>query len=338
MVNPVSRVPVALKQTLNILHLEELDENVLNNLSMCHSKYLSPSDEGVILIDTGSINSENIEIVFDSGCFKSVIPQSLVKKSRLESIPYRNCGFVANDVKIDIFGATVNTPFRYKNTFTNMSYIILPRHNILLGMDWLALNNATINFGTRTICFKDDPAIIHNIKNDSVESDLKQPYLNTLDHADDELDNPMEESWSEFSNSMKIKPSFDDVDTDLTDPKDIIRVEEFLTKNAALFAASAGELEEPCSILEYHIETTDEKPISFKPYGRSAFEDDLLDKDVEEMLKAKIIEPSNSPYGFQGFYVRKIDPDHVKQAAKTLAEKQKDRRPTIYRFCELPSY
>ena len=93
-----------------------------------------------------------------------------------------------------------------------------------------------------------------------------------------------------------------------------------------LSAASAGDLEEPCSILEYHIETTDEKPISFKPYGRSAFEDDLLDKDVEEMLKAKIIEPSNSPYGFQGFYVRKIDPDHVKQAAMTLADKQKDRR------------
>ena len=44
------------------------------------------------------------------------------------------------------------------------------------------------------------------------------------------------------------------------------------------------------------------------------------------MLKANIIEPSNSPYGFQGFYVRKIDPDHIKQAAKTLADKQKDRR------------
>ena len=53
-------------------NLKELDENVLNNLSLCHSKYLSPSDEGIILIDTGSILSKNIEIVFDSGCFKSV--------------------------------------------------------------------------------------------------------------------------------------------------------------------------------------------------------------------------------------------------------------------------
>jgi hypothetical protein len=52
------RVPIALKQTLNVLNLKELDENVLNNLSLCHSKYLSPSDEGVILIDTGSILSK----------------------------------------------------------------------------------------------------------------------------------------------------------------------------------------------------------------------------------------------------------------------------------------
>jgi len=67
------------------------------------------------------------------------------------------------------------------------------------------------------------------------------------------------------------------------------------------FATGAGDLGGPCSILENYKETTDERPIYFKPYGRSAFEDDLLDKDVIEMLKAKIIEPSNSPYGFQGF-------------------------------------
>ena len=52
-----------------------------------------------------------------------------------------------------------------------MSFIILPRHNILLGMDWLALNNAPINFGNRTICFKDDPEICHDIKNEVLEKD-----------------------------------------------------------------------------------------------------------------------------------------------------------------------
>ena len=123
---------------------------------------------------------------------------------------------MANDVKIDIFGATINTTFKYKNTLTNMSFIILPRHNILLGMDWLALNDATINFGTRSICFKDDQEIIHDIKKDVLKNDSNQLCLNTLDHANDELDDPIEESWSEYSNSLKIKPSFEEVETDLT--------------------------------------------------------------------------------------------------------------------------
>ena len=225
------RVPIALKQTLNVLNLKKLDDNVLNNLSLCHSKYFSPSDESIILIETGSILYKNIEIVFDSGCFKSVIPEKFFKSSGLECIPYRNCGFVANDVEIDIYGATINTPFRYKNTLTNMSFIILPRHNILLGMDWLSLNNATINFGARTMCFDEEPEIIHNITNESVKTDSKRSCLNTLDQANDDLDNPIEESWSEFSNSLKIIPSFEDVDTDLTNPNDIEKLREFLTKN-----------------------------------------------------------------------------------------------------------
>ena len=52
-------------------------------------------------------------------------------------------------------------------------------------------------------------------------------------------------------------------------------VKEVLTQNSALFAESTDDLEETFSILEYHIETPDEQPISFKAYGRSAFEDDL---------------------------------------------------------------
>ena len=115
----------------------------------------------------------------------------------------------------------------------------------------------------------------------------------------------------------------------MTEPNDIKRVKEFLEINIPLFASSAEDLAAPCSVLEYHIETINEKPINLRPYGRSVFENDLLDRDVDIMLKANIVEPSNSPYAFQAFYVRKVDIDKVKQAAKTLAEKQLDRRLVI---------
>jgi hypothetical protein len=226
--------------------------------------------------------SKNIEVIFDCGCFKSVIPESFVKSSGLDCISYRNCGFVANDVKIEIFGATVNTLFKYKNTVTNMSFIILPRHNILLGMDWLSLNNATINFGTRTICFKEEPFTFHNIINDSLKNYSNQLCLSTLDQTNDKIDKPMEEPP-------------DKVDNELTDPNEIKRFKEF-------FSIVTKDLEKSNCILEYYIETTDQKPVSFEPYGRSIFEKELLNKDVDKMIRANIIEPDDSIEGFWSEY------------------------------------
>jgi hypothetical protein len=152
-----------------------------------------------------------------------------------------------------------------------MSFIILPRHNILLGMDWLALNNATINFGTRNFRFKDDPEIIHDIKTDSLKNDSNKLCLNTLDYAKIELCDHIEETCSEYSNPLKIIPSFEDVEADLTNSKDSMNIKKSLTKNLALFPVSADVLEETCSILEHHIETIDQKPISFEPNNRSTF-------------------------------------------------------------------
>jgi len=304
LVKSVGQVPVSLKQTLNVINLRELDKYVLDNLSLCHSKYLSPFDKGVILIDSGSIFSKNIEVIFDCGCFKSVIPESFVKSSGLDCISYRNCGFVANDVKIEIFGATVNTPFKYKNTLTNMSFIILPRHNILLGMDWLSLNNATINFGTRTICFKEEPDTFHNIINDSLKNDSNQFCLSTLDQTNDKIYKPMEEPP-------------DKVDNELTDPNEIKRFKEF-------FSIVTKDLEKSNCILEYFIDTNDQKPVSFEPYGRSVFEKELLNKDVEEMIKANIIEP-----GQYDLFIRKINPDQENQIAISLSDKQMNNRLAI---------
>jgi hypothetical protein len=126
-----------------------------------------------------------------------------------------------------------------------------------------------------------------------------------------EPDDSIEGFWSEYSNFLKLKTSFEEVEIDLTNPNDIRMVKEFLTQNSDLFAESTDDLEENFSILKYHIVTTDEKTTSFKPYGRSAFDDDLLDKDVVEMLKANIIEPSNSPFSVQGFFLHKVDPEVI---------------------------
>ena len=60
-----------------------------------------------------------------------------------------------NDKQLETQGATLRTPFRFKQTMTYMSFIILPRKNILLGMDWLTVNKASIDCGERTVIFND---------------------------------------------------------------------------------------------------------------------------------------------------------------------------------------
>ena len=60
-----------------------------------------------------------------------------------------------NDKQLEIQGATIRTPFRFKHTMTYMSFIILPRKNILLGMDWLTVNKASIDCGERKVIFND---------------------------------------------------------------------------------------------------------------------------------------------------------------------------------------
>ena len=99
--------------------------------------------------------NHDIDLLFDTGCIQSVIPQDFVEKHK---IPYDKCqgfGFVANNIKISIIGITHPIPFYYFDTCTTMKFIILPRHNILVGMDWFISNKASITPYTRSIEFNE---------------------------------------------------------------------------------------------------------------------------------------------------------------------------------------
>lgn len=50
------------------------------------------------------------------------------------------------------------------------------------------------------------------------------------------------------------------------------------------------------TLIEHHIDTKDAKPISQKQYPLSPAMQQHLNKEIDEMLKLKVIEPSNSPW------------------------------------------
>ena len=133
---------------LGILEVRQNSSSVLDN-------YRQPDNSTSPISDFGTIGSEKVEIIFDTGCFKSVIPSYLVQKLNLKQVPYQLSALSPNDKQLETQGATLRTPFRFKQTMTYMSFIILPRKNILLGMDWLTVNKASIDCGERTVIFND---------------------------------------------------------------------------------------------------------------------------------------------------------------------------------------
>ena len=80
-------------------------------------------------------------------------------------------------------------------------------------------------------------------------------------------------------------------------------VQELLQKYADIFTEKPGE-----TTLEHHrIETTTETPIKVRPYQMPFMTRDLIRKEVDSMLEAGIIEPSNSAYGSPVVLVKKKD-------------------------------
>ena len=70
---------------------------------------------------------------------------------------------------------------------------------------------------------------------------------------------------------------------------------EFLIRNREMFATSMFELG-ACNLNKFTIITTTEKPIYQHPYRKSERERLAIKQEIEKMLKAKIIQPSNSPW------------------------------------------
>ncbi|CAF1136365.1 unnamed protein product, partial [Brachionus calyciflorus] len=71
--------------------------------------------------------------------------------------------------------------------------------------------------------------------------------------------------------------------------------QEFLKKNNDIFAVSLEDLKEPCSVANFDIKTTVDTPIRLRPYRMSQKEREIINKEVETMLKAGIILASQSP-------------------------------------------
>ena len=106
----------------------------------------------------------------------------------------------------------------------------------------------------------------------------------------DEPDIEEETSW-EFTKTQKVEIR----DVNLTGGQLIIFEQSVLPKIKDVSAKDINDLDE-CTLTKHQIRTQDVPPIFIQPYRKSMAEREIIKKEVEEMLKADIIEQSTSPW------------------------------------------
>jgi hypothetical protein len=89
-------------------------------------------------------------------------------------------------------------------------------------------------------------------------------------------------------------------------PKYTHLIQPILKKNTDLFAQTDKDLT-PTSAIKATIDTGDHKPIKLRPYPTPIKHREIIGNTIKEMLEAKIIEPSNSPWSFPVVLVKKSD-------------------------------
>ena len=83
-------------------------------------------------------------------------------------------------------------------------------------------------------------------------------------------------------------------------------IEELVKENHDLFASKDSELGHT-DFVKMKIDTGDTKPIKMRPYRTPLKNREVIDKALEEMLEAKVIRRSNSPWSFPVVIVDKKD-------------------------------
>ena len=246
-----------------------------------------------LMCSTGTINGIEVPILFDTGASQSVIPLDIVQRYKL---PHYNsnitCNFGNNSKQENV---PITNPIEVVifDTIVKLEFLVLPRHNILIGCDWMNLTetsistyNKSINFKGRTIYLEPDS----NLKMDDNEdaTDILSTEIEPIDIS------YAEESSLDYWPLVSTKITFQPVPH--LDKETNTKLLNILEEYRDVFATSVQDLHEPCTLGKHIIDTKDHKPIALRPYRKSLYEEEIIEKEITTLLDAGIIRHSRSSW------------------------------------------
>ena len=115
----------------------------------------------------------------------------------------------------------------------------------------------------------------------------------------DEFEEELLDSWTNKALSIEDNPL-------LTD-KENVQLKQLLLEQKDCFALDLLDLKPPIDIQKHQIHTITNVPIQLYSYRKSYSDREILNEQIQQILEAKIIRHSSSPWSFPVVLVGKID-------------------------------
>jgi hypothetical protein len=260
-----------------------------------------------------------VNAIIDSGAAGNMMSKNFMDKNGLQPTQPSNSNIMGvNGAITRPIGVIKDVQIAYQKQdlgTIDMQIMEVENYDIILGGDWLHKVKAIINYETSTLTIPNVATIKLNLtrkykpiiieETDDYESQEileEEAYLNTIEYYNathqERTINKLE--WKELD-----KEDIKDEHKELT--KDQQRIlDELLKENDDLFADDMTQMGR-ITIEEHRIPLKNENmhPIARPPYRHRLPIKEFIEKEVEEMLKAGVIEESTSSWSFPIVVVEK---------------------------------
>jgi hypothetical protein len=272
------------------------------------------------------VNGIKIKAFLDTGAEMSVMSERAAKKYNIPVYESDIKVKVANNAEEKIIGFTDKLEINVANNICELQLAVIPHddHEILLGLDWFNETYAGF-YPNRNIVRLAGKTIFTNNSLELVEAeDIETVDLCTVGVADEEefkIGYDIEEIAE-----PKIQPEMK------LDKEGERQFEELKSLIEEAIPRSPYELGE-YSQEEINIQMTDDEPVYRNPYRKSDAENEKIEKKIQIMLKAGLIEESRSSYSSPILSIPKKDGSiRIVQDYRFVNKKIKDlpfQMPTI---------
>lgn len=144
--------------------------------------------------------------------------------------------------------------------------------SVILGMNFMLRSSVSIHVPSRTGVLGDEPVPLEELEGADLKIPSPDPDLSCLDFNFSALSEKVGESSLEKEQQHKLT--------------------ELLKTFSGLFDGHLGRT----SLVEHEIVTADAKPVHLAPYCTSPAKKELIESQIEDMLREGIIEPATGPW------------------------------------------